>query len=1348
MRKTFIILTGIIFTLLTATCKQFTADIDDYLSYWASEAFIKSSNIEAAHQTDVTGIASVASEKDVAVTLKVQNPKAFKFIMPSASETRNIVGFTHFSGTKPAVGAEYEIKQLAADTLRLVYKTSFLKNAEWGEKNLSSTITLIADDGRVFKQTFTVPLKANTPPPKPSFTVVKTKGTPAYYVLGITVPDMNKTVPGGRLHKDITRIKVNGTEYAFSVDEAQNRFVKPESAGFITHSDVEKLTEPGAEEVPAGGWVLYYKTDVEVKDGAAKKDYTIKLTDAKGLVSPVLNASTKPNKVEAEIISITKGTKISGSGSETDPAIIGTDSSGAEIRVSSGTANTTVHCTLTDTGSAASSQYNGNPVTVPLPLSSAGQKTYKLEYYTDGEGFAATAVKTVYYKVLQEYTVTFNANKGTYPDGAATVSKTALHGTIVSAPNPLPTQQGYGLTGWYNSADGLGGAWNFAADPVTSDITLYAKWKEGVSSYTVEHYQQNINDDGYTLTETKTETGKTNDPIDADTIKKEYQGFDYERMDPPSAKIEADGNTVVKLYYKRKMITVTFTTGNAGGSINATPSAGGSVSGNAVKVKYGGSVTFAATPIHGYEVDSWEVSSGNFASGGGGGQTSATLSNITENKNVKVKFKQKSCTVTFKPNGGELDGNTHDVIKTGKYGDSLTAPTAEKTGYTLKGWSPALPSPLTFTAEDATYTAQWEANTYKVHFDGNGSDDGQMNDQTFTYGTAQLLSANGFTKIGHTFDGWATSAGGSKIYSNHQSVINLTNTQDGTVNLYAVWKINTYTVTFSVAGGEGGTLKGKYSGTEIMASGSEQKTFTVPQGSTVEFTATPDKGWDFDHWSGVSSTSLTATLSNITGDKTVTVKFKPGNLDFPGSESGSNLWEELKKEAAKTTGAHTIVIDREIKADLEPNNGEITLGRNLTIKGKNASAVLNADQRSRIFHVENGKTLTLENIKLEKGYDTRGDGGGVLVESGATLIMNNSSITGCEAKRGGGVYVAGTFTMEGTSSITSCTTEHEGSGVYADGTFTMKGSTSIQACSTMGVYVSGTFDMQDSSSIQNCDDGVYVYGTFNMQDSSFIQNCEDGVYVYGTFNMKDGAEVVTDDEKNDVYLASGRSINVTGTLTKKPAARITPDSYTDGRVLATGAFAEKANFKVTPKNGNEYWRYNKKDGVIKFVPATLTVTFVELKCVRVDDGHNDTDSEYFWTMNVAGKNPPISELTEGNKWVAQAGWSKDINESFTESFSFFPKEKKIPVDIEIWEYDKSSSNDHIGTTKAQLTYHYDHDAWMWGYVASGHENGNQGVNSYKWITEGEGPTNEVEFTEQYRTGDGDTDVTIKIKWKE
>ena len=229
--------------------------------------------------------------------------------------------------------------------------------------------------------------------------------------------------------------------------------------------------------------------------------------------------------------------------------------------------------------------------------------------------------------------------------------------------------------------------------------------------------------------------------------------------------------------------------------------------------------------------------------------------------------------------------------------------------------------------------------------------------------------------------------------------------------------------------------------------------------------------------------------------------------------------------------------------------------------------------------MENGKTLTLENIKLEKGYDTRGDGGGVLVESGATLIMKNSSITGCTAKKhGGGVYVAGTFTMEGSSSIKECTAEKRASGVYVSGTFTMQDSSSIQD-GDEGVTVSGTFTMKDSSSIQKCYEGVAVSGAFTMQGSSSIQKCtsygvsivyngrfkmqdqsfikdveDKGVIVDGTFEMSGDALVHPSNQSNEVELKSGKTVTVTGdeALTGKPAARITPDSYEEGKIIVTG----------------------------------------------------------------------------------------------------------------------------------------------------------------------------------------------------
>ena len=447
MRKAFIILTGILFTLLFATCKQFTADIDDYLSRWSSEAYITDSSIKAVLQNDLNSIPSVPSAEDVSVTFKLKNPKSFSLDLPPAADpAKKVVVFEHLTQA-PVAGTDYTLTQSEdRQSLTLTYKASFLKAHEWGAQDLSSTLSLYAADGRPFKQTYTLKLKANTPPPTPGFTVVKTKASPVYYVLCIKVPDMDKKVQGSRLlHKDITRIEVNGTPYPFSVNEAENRFEKPESGLFMSYSAVEKLDDSDAADVPSGGWVLYYKTDVEVREGAAKKDYTVRLADAKGLVSGIVNASTKPNKPETEDVRITKGAKIpeSGSGSDTDPTIIGTDSTGAVLSVSSATANTTVHCTVSEIGGSTPVKYDGNPVIVPLPLNGAGEKQYKLEYYTDGEGFAATPVKIVYYKVVKGHTVSFNVVGG---NGSLEGKYGSDQQTATTSPVTLTVPHGYSVT--------------------------------------------------------------------------------------------------------------------------------------------------------------------------------------------------------------------------------------------------------------------------------------------------------------------------------------------------------------------------------------------------------------------------------------------------------------------------------------------------------------------------------------------------------------------------------------------------------------------------------------------------------------------------------------------------------------------------------------------------------------------------------------------------------------------------------------------------------------------------------------------------------------------------------------
>ncbi len=78
-----------------------------------------------------------------------------------------------------------------------------------------------------------------------------------------------------------------------------------------------------------------------------------------------------------------------------------------------------------------------------------------------------------------------------------------------------------------------------------------------------------------------------------------------------------------------------------------------------------------------------------------------------------------------------------------------------------------------------------------VTFEANGGS-GTMSAQTIDYNTATALNANTFTREGYTFQGWATSASGAKVYNDGASVTLKKNTI-----LYAVWQVNSHNVTFT-----------------------------------------------------------------------------------------------------------------------------------------------------------------------------------------------------------------------------------------------------------------------------------------------------------------------------------------------------------------------------------------------------------------------------------------------------------------------------------------------------------------------------------------------------------------------
>ena len=1043
MRKAFIILTGIIFTLLFSACKQFTADIDDYLGYWSSEAFILSSEIDKETHNDRSGMTSVASADDVTVTLKVRNPRSFRFVMPSPSETRNIVEFAHFSGTKPAANNQYEMKQLSADTLQLVYKDSFLKNSEWGEKDISSTITLYADDGRVFKQTFTVPLKANTRPPKPRYVVAKTKGSSAYYVLCITVPDMDKKLQGDqRLHKDIKHIRINETEYTFSVNTAQTAFTKPDNEVFIMHDDIEKLGGSNADDVPTdSSWVLYYQTNVKVEVGTAKKDYTIRLVDEKGLVSEKLDASTNPNKPKIEGPKIEKGSKISenDSGSEAGPVRIGTDSSGAELSLSSAPASTKVHCTLTEIGSTESpTSYEGNPVTVLLPLKGAGEKNYKLEYYADGTGFETTSKKTVYYKILQEYTVTFSVASG----------EGKLQGAYGS--QNLIAQNGGGIQTLSNVPHGT--SITFTATPNTSNGYEVDSWSVG------------------------------GDPVAGQT------GLTYTLSN-------ITGDTTVKVKFKQNVHTVTFNVEGEGGDLlGRRMDNGATLTANTnpkffYNVPSGKQVNFTALPDNDWKVKGWTVSYGTFESGGGI-NTTATLK-VTGDTTVTVKFYRSSIpnastwkdlllAVKNAPQNGTITIK-NGTIKATNAADDHGEIVIDK-DLTIRGDSLSVSldannlSRIFKVKEGKTLTLEKiKLKNGKVEATEEGG--GVYNEGTLIMKEDSFIGGCEAGKGGGVYnngtlimekDSWVTPSAGIEQYTAGKNDVYLKNGKMITVkgpwpdSPVARITLETYRKGVKVLTGSSSIVSANY------------KRFTVtPDSKTgMPWYIDADGNLNIDEVGVSNETELENAINGATDDKprviTVTSNFDTIKRFVIPYEKNITI---------KDDGTRRTLTCKEVSGG--HNHFEVQSGGKLTFRGEitlKGSSFSHGQSQYGLFVNPNGTAEIADNVIIT-GFINRNS---AAVYTKGTLIMSGGTIKDNNAQYGGGVCIGDWAFFKMTGGTIQNNTAEKGGGVYmGNGTiFEMTGGTITSNTATTNgkaVWVNGAFKWKGGTITGNNGTGAAVH---------------------------------------------------------------------------------------------------------------------------------------------------------------------------------------------------------------------------------------------------------------------------------
>ena len=261
------------------------------------------------------------------------------------------------------------------------------------------------------------------------------------------------------------------------------------------------------------------------------------------------------------------------------------------------------------------------------------------------------------------------------------------------------TRPGYEFTGWNTEKNGTGTPYA-AGSAITiknTNVTLYAQWKSSTASYRVEYYQQNLEDDNYSIVadDTLTPSGTVGDTATAEI--KEYEGFTYnESRSNSSGIIAEDGTLVLKLYYDRNEYTVTY-------EYEGTVPAGAPEVPGEQTYKYGETVELAKMPdVTDYRFSGWY--SENVALSGG----SFTMPDHAVV--IKGSFSQlNSYTVTYDLNGGTTT-SPQTVFPGLAYGDKtprIEDPTKEPSelySYEFTGWSPEIADTVT---GDITYRAEY-----------------------------------------------------------------------------------------------------------------------------------------------------------------------------------------------------------------------------------------------------------------------------------------------------------------------------------------------------------------------------------------------------------------------------------------------------------------------------------------------------------------------------------------------------------------------------------------------------------------------------------------------------------------
>ena len=456
----------------------------------------------------------------------------------------------------------------------------------------------------------------------------------------------------------------------------------------------------------------------------------------------------------------------------------------------------------------------------------------------------------VYAIIKEGYWISFDSDGGSIVD-----SQFVLHGDkLVLGKDTTPTKPGYTFAGWYN---GLSKVENGAT--VTSPMTLKAHWNAAQVSYTVIHWWENADDDGYSFHESETKTGLTGTEVNA--AAKSYNGFTAQPVTKKT--IKGDGSTIVSVYYKRNVYDVKFYSYSTPGFLwdPGTPSK--EYVDLRITAKYGqdiskkwptykGSSTWSTTDNSG----PYQVNIGTMPLGGAKFYGPKT-GNGSETAYYYVEV---------------LPGEPSEVTKDGiryKLDHKDTSPgkgyyVTKEDQYPLTGFTFNKKSSTKIEGDYDNAKFYYTRNTYKIKFINKGKEDKSVEKKY-----EQSISSENYTPVRpsslpdyYEFDGWYD----NELCEGEAFDFNGKKMPAQNVTLYAKWTAKQINLTYNLNNPEGDVVKG----TKKVEAGTIANTVLPSATMTSDYSFA---GWYYADGNGNITSDAYNTNEAITKDTSVIGKW-------------------------------------------------------------------------------------------------------------------------------------------------------------------------------------------------------------------------------------------------------------------------------------------------------------------------------------------------------------------------------------------------------------------------------------------------------------------------------------------